>query len=90
MTLVGTTHGSRVCHSLLNAIGISDFAAESQEAYVDKVKGLCSNLQTLALLRKNLRQAMCVTNSLLIVSNCFPMFLLMFSHDLSFWSLPSV
>lgn len=58
VTLVGNTHGSRVCYTLLNAIGIGDFAAHSQEAYVTKVKGLCSNLQTLALLRQNLRQIM--------------------------------
>jgi len=58
VTLVGNTHGSRVCYSLLNAIGIGEFAAHSQEAYITKVKGLCSNLQTLALLRKNLRQIM--------------------------------
>lgn len=58
VTLVGNTHGSRVCYSLLSAIGIGEFAAHSQEAYVTKVKGLCSNLQTLALLRKNMRQIM--------------------------------
>ncbi|CAJ1410468.1 unnamed protein product [Effrenium voratum] len=56
--LVGSTHGSRVCYTLLSAIGLAEFAAQTQEAYVTKVKGLCSNLQTLAMLRKNLRQIM--------------------------------
>eukprot|EP00931_Biecheleriopsis_adriatica_P019739 TRINITY_DN13377_c0_g1_i1.p1 TRINITY_DN13377_c0_g1~~TRINITY_DN13377_c0_g1_i1.p1 ORF type:complete len:933 (-),score=143.86 TRINITY_DN13377_c0_g1_i1:137-2875(-) len=54
--LKGSSHGSRVCLTLLTAIGLSDFAADTEDEYVAKAKGLASNLQTLAMLRKNLRQ----------------------------------
>mmetsp|Transcript_65065 Transcript_65065/g.153083 ORF Transcript_65065/g.153083 Transcript_65065/m.153083 type:complete len:856 (+) Transcript_65065:22-2589(+) len=55
---IGNTHGSRVCHTLLTAIGLAEFSAHTQEEYVTKVKGVASNLQALAMLRKNLRQIM--------------------------------
>mmetsp|Transcript_130112 Transcript_130112/g.259538 ORF Transcript_130112/g.259538 Transcript_130112/m.259538 type:complete len:861 (+) Transcript_130112:64-2646(+) len=54
----GTTHGSRVSVTLLTAIGLSEFAAETQQEYVLKAKELAANLPTLALLRQNLRQSM--------------------------------
>lgn len=54
--LVGRTHGSRVCVTLLNAIGLNQFAANNEDEYVAKAKGLATSLQSLALLRSNLRQ----------------------------------
>uniref|UniRef100_A0A7S4UB31 Probable UDP-N-acetylglucosamine--peptide N-acetylglucosaminyltransferase SPINDLY n=1 Tax=Alexandrium monilatum TaxID=311494 RepID=A0A7S4UB31_9DINO len=57
--LAGSTHGSRVGMTLLNAIGLSEFAAANQEEYVAKAKGLAGDLQTLATVRQNLRQIMC-------------------------------
>jgi len=56
--LVGSTHGARVCHTLLTVVGLGEFSASTQEEYVTKVKGVSSNLQTLSMLRRNLRQIM--------------------------------
>mmetsp|Transcript_88247 Transcript_88247/g.248423 ORF Transcript_88247/g.248423 Transcript_88247/m.248423 type:complete len:950 (-) Transcript_88247:100-2949(-) len=56
--LCGTTHGSRVGVTLLNAVGLSDFVAMSQDEYVQKAKSIASDLRTLSLLRQNLRQAL--------------------------------
>lgn len=56
--LTGNTHGSRVGTTLLTAIGLPEFAAETQDEYVLKAKGLAGDLATLSVLRQNLRQIM--------------------------------
>jgi len=56
--LSGRTHGSRVGCTLLAAIGLSEFVAETQEEYVEKAKGLASNLHQLSELRQNLRRTL--------------------------------
>lgn len=56
--LAGRTHGSRVCLTLLTAIGLGECASFTQDDYVVKAKGLANNLQNLSTLRSNLRQIM--------------------------------
>jgi len=56
--LTGATHGSRVGVTLLTAIGLPDFVAQTQEEYAIKAKDLATNLPALAMLRQNLRQIM--------------------------------
>jgi len=56
--LTGKTHGSRVGVTLLNAIGLSEFVSENQDEYVQKAKGLASDLQTLSMLRQNMRRVL--------------------------------
>eukprot|EP00930_Biecheleria_cincta_P086073 TRINITY_DN75439_c0_g1_i1.p1 TRINITY_DN75439_c0_g1~~TRINITY_DN75439_c0_g1_i1.p1 ORF type:complete len:941 (+),score=130.62 TRINITY_DN75439_c0_g1_i1:189-2825(+) len=56
--LAGRTHGSRVCLTLLTAIGLGDFASNTNDDYVVKAKRLASDLQNLSMLRNNLREIM--------------------------------
>jgi len=56
LCLAGATHGSRVGVTLLTAMGLSEFAAVTQDEYVLKAKELATSLSTLSMLRQNLRQ----------------------------------
>mmetsp|Transcript_15238 Transcript_15238/g.32864 ORF Transcript_15238/g.32864 Transcript_15238/m.32864 type:complete len:992 (-) Transcript_15238:870-3845(-) len=56
--LRGNTHGSRVGVTLLSAIGMQDFVADTEEEYVQKAQTAAGNLSALAQLRSRLRQVL--------------------------------
>ncbi len=58
ITLRGTRHAARVGASLLAAMGLTDFIAETGEDYIERAAGLANNIDRLANLRKDLRPRM--------------------------------
>lgn len=58
VALKGGNHAGRVGVSLLNAVGMQDFIAESMENYVEIAASLADNHEQRAILRKNLRSLM--------------------------------
>ena len=55
VTLRGTRHVSRVGASILKRIGLSEFVAETESDYIDKVLRLAGNIDRLKELRSSLR-----------------------------------
>jgi predicted O-linked N-acetylglucosamine transferase (SPINDLY family) len=55
VSLVGTTHASRVGLSLLSAAGLSDLACASREAFVENARQLALDADRRAELRRSLR-----------------------------------
>ena len=58
ITLAGEAYVSRVGVSLLSAVGLNEFIAESPEEYMQKAVELANNCQRLTELRQNLRSKM--------------------------------
>lgn len=56
VTRAGKTHVSRVGVSLLNAVGLQEFIAESREAYIEKAVALASQTDRLQELRAGMRE----------------------------------
>lgn len=56
--LTGRTHGSRVGCTLLTAINLPEFIAETREDYVEKAKSLANNLNQLSEMRQSLRRSL--------------------------------
>lgn len=56
VTLAGRNHVSRVGVSLLSAVGLSQFVAETPEQYIEKAVALAMNRPLLEALRGSLRQ----------------------------------
>ena len=58
ITLAGAVHVSRVGVSLLSSVGLTEFIADSPEAYISKAVDLAHNTDKLTELRANLRSQM--------------------------------
>lgn len=58
VSLIGDRHAARVGLSLLTAVGHPDWAAETEEAYVDTAVSLAENRELRVRLRKSLRTEM--------------------------------
>jgi len=58
VTRAGKVHVSRVGVSLLNAVGIQEFIAETREDYIQKAVDLAGDLNKLSALRSTLRETM--------------------------------
>ena len=58
VTRAGKVHVSRVGVSLLNAVGIQEFIAETREDYIQKAVDLAGDLNKLNALRSTLRETM--------------------------------
>lgn len=58
ITLVGASHVARVGASLLAQLGLSEFCAESPDAYIECAKSLAASGDRLATLRASLRERM--------------------------------
>ena len=58
LSLVGKSHSSRVGLSLLNRVGLGDFAASTPEEYVAKALAFSGELENLAKIRTFLRSMM--------------------------------
>jgi len=58
VTLVGSTHASRVGFSLLTRVGLDYFAADTPQAYVAKACALASQPQALSQIRQSMRARM--------------------------------
>ena len=58
VTRAGKTHVSRVGVSLMNALGLQEFIAETNEDYIEKAVELASDLDKVAELRSELRKKM--------------------------------
>ena len=56
ITLTGNAHRHRVGDSLLNAVGLSDLVAKTEDEYVDIARRLAADPHRLVDLRKTLRQ----------------------------------
>ena len=56
--LCGTRHAARVGASLLTAMELTDFIAETSDGYIEMATDLAKNIERLANLRKNLRPRM--------------------------------
>jgi len=56
VTLVGDRHAARVGYSLLQAVGVSELAADSEEGYVALAADLAANRERLAAYRQSLRE----------------------------------
>jgi predicted O-linked N-acetylglucosamine transferase (SPINDLY family) len=69
ITLAGNTHASRVGMSLLENIDVSNLVAKSSEEYVRIAVNLAKDLNTLKLLRGDLRNM--ISNSSLMDSKRF-------------------
>lgn len=55
VALAGDRHAARVGASILNAIGMPEFVADSEAAYVDAARSLAADRQRLSSLRASLR-----------------------------------
>ena len=58
ITLCGTRHAARVGASLLTAMGLTDFIANTSDGYVETAADLAKNIERLANLRQDLRPRM--------------------------------
>ena len=56
MSLIGDRHASRVGLSLLTAVGHTDWATETAEAYIEKAAELANNRELRQSLRNSLRE----------------------------------
>ena len=56
ISLRGDKFVGRVGESILTTVGLGDFVAETQEAYIEKASAMASDLERLARLRGKLRQ----------------------------------
>jgi len=61
LTLVGSTPQQRQAATILGNLGMSDWAVQSEDAYVEKARTAVSNLDALDRLRQSLRSAMGTT-----------------------------
>ncbi|HHH42507.1 MAG TPA: tetratricopeptide repeat protein [Gammaproteobacteria bacterium] len=55
ITLYGDRHAARVCSSIVNAAGHSEFIARSEEEYIEKAATIAADRRLIAVLRKTLR-----------------------------------
>ena len=58
VTLRGERFCSRMSHSLLRSVGLGELSVATEEAFVEKVRSLCNNLEQLERIRKELRDKM--------------------------------
>jgi protein O-GlcNAc transferase len=61
VSLIGDRHASRVGQSLLNAIGHAEWAAENEDAYIEKAVALAEDRALRSQLRESLRSKVAVS-----------------------------
>jgi len=57
LSIWGQSHRSRVSAAILQRLGLKSFAAQSEQAYIQTAKMICSHPEKIAALRLNLRNA---------------------------------